>query len=157
MVTILFLVFNIFAKDVVARMYGDLDNALGVRVATEASLSQSGSADIAVNTLKQSAQNFFLGSGPGTFNYDYIKFKPAQINQDNVGWQLTFFSAVSEFTNRAATTGLLGIIALLLIIVAWTIEGFRMLTSEENEVGLPLAVFAGWLGVAVAMFYYPST
>jgi len=65
MVTILFLVFNIFAKDVVARMYGDLDNALGVRVATEASLSQSGSADIAVNTLKQSAQNFFLGSGPG--------------------------------------------------------------------------------------------
>jgi len=155
MVTILFLVFNIFAKDVVARMYGDLDNALGVRVATEASLSQSGSADIAVNTLKQSAQNFFLGSGPGTFNYDYIKFKPAQINQDNVGWQLTFFSAVSEFTNRAATTGLLGIIALLLIIVAWTIEGFRMLTSEENEVGLPLAVFAGWLGVAVAMFYYP--
>lgn len=155
LVTLLFLVFNISAKNVVGRMYADMSNALGIRAATEASLSQSASADIAVSTLKQSAQNFFLGSGPGTFNYDYIKFKPEKINQDNMGWQLTFFSAVSEFINRVATTGLLGIIALLLIIVAWTIEGFRMLTDEETEVGLPLAIFAGWLGVVVAMFYYP--
>jgi len=91
MITILFLVFNIFAKNVVARMYSNLYNVLGVKVATEASLSQVASADIAVDTLKQSTQGFLLGSGPGTFNYDYIKFKPAQINQDNMGWQLTFF------------------------------------------------------------------
>jgi len=136
-------------------MYSNLYNVLGVKVATEASLSQVASADIAVDTLKQSTQGFLLGSGPGTFNYDYIKFKPAQINQDNMGWQLTFFSAASEFINRVATTGLLGIIALLLIIVAWTVEGFRLLTEEENEVGLPLAIFAGWLGTVVAMFCYP--
>jgi len=35
------------------------------------------------------------------------------------------------------------------------VEGFRLLTEEENEVGLPLAIFAGWLGTVVAMFCYP--
>jgi len=155
MITLLFLVFNVFAKPMVAKVYGDVGTAVGISGAREAMLQQATSADIAVDVLKQSAQTFLLGSGPGTFNYDYVKFRPDQINQDDIGWQLAFFSGSSEFLNRIATTGLLGIIALLLIIVAWTIEGFRMLTDEENEVGLPLAIFAGWMATVVALFFYP--
>jgi len=155
LVTILFLVFNVFAKPMVAKTYGEVGASVGVSAAREAVLQQPTSADIAVSTLKQSAQHFLLGSGPGTFNYDYVKFKPEKINRDDIGWQLTFQAASSEFLNRVATTGLLGIIALLLIVVAWTIEGFRMLTEEDNEVGLPLAIFAGWVATVVALFWYP--
>lgn len=155
LVTLVFLVFNTFAKPMVSQMYDNIGTKLGIQAIPEASLHQQASIDVAINVLKQSAQTFLLGSGPGTFNYDYMKFKPEKINQDNLGWNLVFLNGTSEFINRIATTGLLGVIALLLIVVFWTIEGFRMLTREDGEVGLSLAVFAGWLAVVAALFYYP--
>jgi len=154
-VAFLFLVFNIFAKDVVAGMYGSSMQALKVKAATEISLQQGTAVDIAVSVLKQSTQSFFLGSGPGTFIYDYIKYKPQSMSQDNFAWNITFFSGASEIINRIATTGLLGMIALLLIVAMWTVESFRTLTGEEEEESLPLAVFSGWLAIIAAMFFYP--
>jgi tetratricopeptide (TPR) repeat protein len=154
-VAFLFLVFNIFAKDMMAGIYGSSMNALHIKTASEVTLQQRTAADISINTLKQSAQTFFLGSGPGTFVYDYIKFKPQSLSQDNFAWNITFYAGASEIINRVATTGLLGIIALMLIIVMWTAESFRTLTGEEGDEGLPLAIFAGWLAIVAAMFYYP--
>jgi cytochrome c-type biogenesis protein CcmH/NrfG len=77
------------------------------------------------------------------------------MSQDNFAWNVTFFAGASEIINRIATTGLLGIVALFLIIAAWTAESFRTLTGEDEDEGLPLAIFGGWLAVVVAMFYYP--
>jgi len=118
-------------------------------------LRQANSAGVAVETLKQSPREFFLGSGPGTFGYDYVKFRPKQIAQDNLGWNLTFFSGTSEFINRIATTGVLGGFFFLLLILVWVVEAFRVLVREEEKTFLPLAVFSGWLAIAVAAFYYP--
>jgi tetratricopeptide (TPR) repeat protein len=152
--SVMFIVFNVFAKDMVAEIYRSAgSNANGQTM--EAALRQQTSADISVSVLKQSSQAFFLGSGPGTFVYDYVKYKPQSANQDNIAWNLTFFSGSSEFINRIATTGLLGIIAFLLIIGLWTFEGFRVLTSEEEDASLPLAIFGGWVAIVVAAFYYP--
>jgi len=155
-IALLFLVFNIFAKDMVAGVYGSSAKALKVSSSAEVALSQRAAADIAVDVLKQSSQAFFLGSGPGTFVYDYVKFKPQAMSQDNVAWNITFYSGASEIINRIATTGLLGIVALLLIVALWTAQAFRTLTGEDDEdEGLSLAVFGGWLAVAAAMFFYP--
>ena len=154
-IAFLFLFSNIFAKDMVEKVYGSSMKALNIKTATEVSLQQRTAADISISVLKQSAQTFFLGSGPGTFVYDYVKHKPQSLSQDNFAWNVTFYAGASEIMNRIATTGLLGIIALLLIISMWTVECFRTLTAGEEDEGLPLAIFVGWLAIVAAMFYYP--
>jgi tetratricopeptide (TPR) repeat protein len=154
-IAFLFLVFNIFAKDMMGGIYGSSMKALNVKTATEVSLQQRASAAISISVLKQSAQTFFLGSGPGTFVYDYVKYKPQSLSQDNYAWNIAFYAGASEVMNRIATTGLLGIISLLLIVAMWTVECFRTLTAGEEDEGLPLAIFVGWLAIIAAMFYYP--
>lgn len=154
-VSVLFLIFNVFARPVVSGVYENLGAALKVQVVNEITLRQSAAIDVAVGVLKQSPQNLLIGSGPGTFAYGYVKFKPAAANWDNLGWNLVF-GAPSEMINRAATLGALGFLILLAIIIAWAIEGFRALAKEEGGGGyLPLAVFSGWLAVAAALFYSP--
>ncbi len=154
-VSVLFLVFNIFAKPMISGIYDSFFGKIGFQAVAEIGLAPQSAAKIAVSVLKQSPQYFFLGSGPGTFIYDFIKFKPQELARDNFAWNLTFFSANSEIVNRVATTGALGASALILIIIFWTGRAFRFLTEEkENEV-LPLAVFSGWLAVVAAMFLYP--
>lgn len=152
---VLLIAFNTFAKPIVLQISENSNNFFNRQIGTEIVLRHTVSAAIAVETLKQSPREFFIGSGPGTFSYNYVKFKPRQIAQDELGWNLTFFSGSSEFINRAATTGVLGLLLFLVIILAWTIEGFRALTREEKEPLLPLAVFSGWLAIAVAVFFYP--
>jgi hypothetical protein len=39
--------------------------------------------------------------------------------------------------------------------LVWVVEAFRVLVREEEKTFLPLAVFSGWLAIAVAAFYYP--
>jgi tetratricopeptide (TPR) repeat protein len=154
-VAFLFLVFNVFAKDMMVGVYGSSMKSLDVSNTPEISLQQPTAANIAISVLKQSSQFFFLGSGPGTFVYDYVKYKPLSLSQDNYAWNITFLAGASEIINRIATTGLLGIIALLLIVAMWTVESFRKLTGEEEDEGLPLAIFGGWLAIVAVMFYYP--
>lgn len=151
----LFIVFNAFAKPIVAQISENFRNAAKIQTAVEISLRHSVSAGIAVEVLKRSPREFFIGSGPGTFGYDYVKFKPKQISQDGVGWNLTFFSASSEFINRAATVGALGAVLLLIVVLVWIAKGFGALIGEREQVALPLAMFGGWLGIAVAVFCYP--
>ena len=154
-VAVLFLVFNIFAKPMMAGAYSSVFRVLNISVAPEIGLQPIVAAGIAVDVLKQSPQHFFLGSGPGTFAYDFVKFKPQELNRDDFAWNRIFFAGSSEIINRVATIGVLGIVVLLLIIAAWTVRAFRNLTEEkENEI-LPLAVFSGWLAVVAAMFFYP--
>lgn len=154
-VAILFLVFNIFAKPMMSGVYNSTLGFLNVQSASEIQLAPEASTKIAINVLKQSPQYFFLGSGPGTFVYDFVRFKPQELTRDDFGRNLTFFAGSSEITNRIATTGVLGITALILMIIFWTAQAFRFLTEEENDEILPLAVFSGWLAVVVAMFFYP--
>jgi len=154
-VALLFLVFNIFAKEMVLGVYRSSLGVLNAQIAPEVALDQRAAADIALDVLKQSSQSFFLGSGPGTFVYDFVKYKPEKLSQDDLGWNITFFTGASEIINRVATTGLLGVIALLLIVAMWTAEIFRALTDEKQDKILPLAIFCGWLATVVAMFFYP--
>jgi len=151
LVSVSFAVFNIFARE---RMYESVSASQDSKV-VEAVLRQEVAIDITLSVLRQSFPSFFFGSGPGTFAYDYVRFKPQFANQDSVSWNLTFFSGSSEVINRAATTGLLGVAVFLLMIGAWTVAGFRALTGEKEESALPLAVFSGWTAIVVASFCYP--
>lgn len=57
-----------------------------------------------------------LGSGPGTFVYDYDRFHSAAVNQ-TVFWNAKFAHGFSFLSTEVATLGTLGVLALLFFII----------------------------------------
>lgn len=82
----------------------------------EVSLSSGVSWDLAVSTLTDSARNFLFGSGPGTFIFDFSKYRPADFN-NNFAWNIRFRSPWSGALEWLMTTGLFGSLALLLTVL----------------------------------------
>jgi len=127
----------------------------------EVSPSQTATFSIAGQTLKESPSNLLLGSGQGTFVYDYAKFKSETINQ-TAFWGIRFSSGGSEVLDKLATTGILGLISFLGILIVFLLLGFKTLVKnvsirKEMFIGtLGLGIFASWLAVAISFFLYPA-
>lgn len=63
------------------------------------------------------AQGFFFGSGFGTYVTDFTRFKQAAFNQNPALWSLTFFRSSSFVLEILATTGFLGLGALIFLVI----------------------------------------
>ncbi|MDP3882664.1 MAG: tetratricopeptide repeat protein [Candidatus Staskawiczbacteria bacterium] len=114
--------------------------------AVEVFLNQSASFDIALNTLKEKP---ILGSGPGTFVYDFSKFKKVEFNQ-SVLWNVRFDRAGSKALTLLATTGILGLIAFLVLIGIVLFYAVKFLLDKglehtEGEGGYKYMVTTGIL------------
>ena len=154
-VAIVFASVNFFAGDIVSGGYTAIYKQIGVIAQpSEVYLSQSSSSLIAYDAMRQSAKSFFLGTGPGTFIYDFTRFKPAAISQNNYFWNVEFTSGSSEAINFAATKGILGLLAILALIGFISYRGFKMMTDENDGSDVALALFAGWLALVASFFLY---
>ncbi len=76
----------------------------------ELSISQRTGLNIAVEALKGDLA--IIGSGPGTFIYDFSKFKSADFNQTQF-WNVRFGEGSSKILTLAPTVGILGVLAFL--------------------------------------------
>ena len=119
----------------------------------EVSPSHQATWEIAVQTLKDSPLVSLVGSGPGTFVYNYSRFKSEVLNQTNF-WATRFNTGASEILDKLATLGILGLVSFLAILVGIVLVAIKSLKGEEKTLGL--GIFAGWLGVVVAFFFYPA-
>lgn len=72
-------------------------------------LSQGAGFNIGLQSLKEKP---IFGSGPGTFAYDFAKFKSPDFSKSSL-WNITFNKSSSKVLNSLATTGLFGFLALL--------------------------------------------
>ncbi len=88
-------------------------------------LTYKTSYDISLKTLKASP---VFGSGPGTFSYDFLKYRDASLN-NGVLWNINFDSASSRVLVDAATTGILGLLALLVLMVVPLVGGIKNLVA----------------------------
>ena len=78
-------------------------------------------------------KNILLGSGPATFGYDYLKFKPKELNLDiflgaqkiSDFWKIRFNTASSPLLTYLATLGILAVILLLLFSVNLIRKSFK--------------------------------
>jgi tetratricopeptide (TPR) repeat protein len=95
--------------------------------ANEVFLSQKASLNISLQAIKERP---IFGSGPGTFFYDFSKFKDANFSQSSI-WNLTFSQATSKILNDLASIGILGLIALLALIAMPIFYGTKFLFSER--------------------------
>lgn len=60
---------------------------------------------------------FLFGSGPGTYLTDFTRFKPDAYNLDPNLWAFTFFRSSTYALETLATTGILGILAFLFLVL----------------------------------------
>ena len=107
------------------------------------------------NTLEE---NIFLGSGPNTFLYDWMKFKPLDVNTTPF-WAVRFNSGIAFLPSLVATTGLAGVIALALLILSFLWYALRsMFTQTEKSEGsfMTLSLMTVLYLLLAEMFYTPG-
>ncbi|MBI2054438.1 MAG: tetratricopeptide repeat protein [Candidatus Staskawiczbacteria bacterium] len=133
------------------------------KMPVEIFLNQRATFDIAVKSIKESP---ILGSGPGTFVYNFSKYKDASFNQGSF-WNIVFNRGSSKALNIAATTGILGAISFLLLIGAVLFYGAKFIllqkhgrqtTAEEKSFNiLALGVLAAFMVQTIGYFLYNSS
>lgn len=125
---------------------------LSQRMGGEIYLTQKTSVEIGLKTLKESP---VLGSGPGTFSYDFLKHKPKEINSF-----LFFGSAGSKVLTLFSTIGVFGVFAFLTLIgfVVFLLikELFFNNKAKEDYLALILGLFASTVSLLVFYFIYGS-
>ncbi len=128
------------------------------QIPSEVSLAYREEIDIAKETLLKSPA---LGTGPGTFVYNYSKFKSTDINQ-TIFWNIRFERGASEILDKFIATGILGILSLFFILGAFFWLGFNHLreaiisAKSDSDWLLGLGIFSGFTGVVLSYFLYPS-
>jgi len=105
-------------------------------------------------------KDFLLGSGPNTFLYDWLRFKPQVINS-TIFWNTRFLSGIGHLPSMLATTGILGGVALLAFLVLLLFYGSKTLSYSfyENDL-LQALLTVSFLGSiylwAFVLFYSPG-
>jgi len=101
------------------------------QVSKEPRLSYEASFNIASQSLKESGKNFLFGSGIGTFAIDFSLYKEANFNTTSQ-WQTRFDKAGSHLVELLATTGILGLLSYLGIIVWFLFASLFFLKGKKN-------------------------
>lgn len=116
--------------------------------------SMKASAEITLKTLRESP---FLGSGPGTFIFDYAKHRAEVVNSTPF-WNIRFDRASSRFLTSLATTGLIGTLSWLLVALFLLVSaGRKLFKADEETWHLLIGVFSAWALLLVSKFLYSST
>ncbi|MBI4134938.1 MAG: tetratricopeptide repeat protein [Candidatus Sungbacteria bacterium] len=114
-------------------------------IPAEISPSYQATVDIARKTLTDS---LWLGSGPGTFGMDYSLYRDPSINQTNF-WGVRFNSGAAFLPTALATTGVLGVLFLLLLSLTAVFSFLRQVAREGTHdailLGGTAAVVFGFL------------
>lgn len=139
---------------------------LQTQVPAEVALGYKPSWNIAYKTALSGVKEFMLGSGVGTFNVDFSKFRSADFNNDAWAWSLRFSQPFSTLFAIFAETGVLGVLAFIFILLyvlghilsLWfkdKTEHFLEKFSVEGEFDKIdfFLVVAAWLVLTVAMAF----
>lgn len=91
--------------------------------------SWSGTFDIIKNSLKAAP---FLGSGPGTFVYNWLNYRPQAINLTQF-WSARFNYGVGFVPSLFATSGILSILLWLCFFVLLILQFLKVLVNNDDE------------------------
>lgn len=108
-----------------------------------------------------------FGSGLETFAYSYFQFRPAEHNLVSE-WDFLYNKAHNEFLNYLSTTGIVGFVSYMSIIITfiyWAIRKLFVNSKTEENSFLVLALLCGYLAyliqnlfgfsvVIIAIFFY---
>lgn len=118
----------------------------------EVSPSATASWSIAKNVLSEAP---IFGSGPGTWIYDYAKYRSPAVNLSQF-WTVRFERGLTTFFTLIAMTGLVGIAMWLILLISAIATSAVHLVKEKDDDAWQayLTIFAGWATMAFIAFLY---
>jgi len=119
---------------------------------SEVSPSMTHSWQIARDTLRDHP---LTGSGPGTWIYDYSKYRVTTVNLSPF-WTYRFERGLSSFFTLIGMVGLVGISLWLILVLSAIVKSAMHLVGERNDDRWQayLTVFVGWATVTFTAFLY---
>jgi len=116
-------------------------------------LSQTESWAVGFKGAIDNVKTGFLGSGLGTFHYDFAKFKSESFN-DNLLWQIRFDRPGTNMAEILGTMGFLGLLSWLILIGFFLMISYLFLQKNQSGVPLLMAFLACF---AAQFFFYQNT
>jgi len=119
---------------------------------TEKNLRQPGGDTMAIrkavwegtiNLITSNPKNLLIGTGPGTFAYTFLPFRPLALNRTSE-WDLLYNKAHNELLNITAEQGLLGLISYSAFIISVLIRGIKY-----RKTRLVSGFVGGWVGLHI--------
>ncbi len=109
--------------------------------------------DIAKETWREHSS--LVGSGPGTYIFDYAKYRPVDVNQ-TVFWNTRFDRGHSYFLTLLSTLGVLGGVLFLLFLLGIFAGGLRVLMREREHPiwKMHFVLVSSWATLTVSAFLY---
>ncbi len=78
---------------------------------------------------KSVEENPLLGSGPATFVYDWMRFKPLAVNE-SIFWATRFSNAIAFVPSLLASSGIAGFVAFMFLALSFVYYGARALVNS---------------------------
>lgn len=128
----------VFKPTVVAKIVGTALETGGTESGAIRKIVWKGAVNIWLGNVK----NFMIGAGPETFAQAYYQYRPAEHNNTSE-WELLYNKAHNEFLNQLATTGILGFVAYILLLMIM-LKTFGL----KN-----IALLAGWITISITNFW----
>ena len=104
--------------------------------ALERSLTQSESWSVASKAATSNFKDALIGTGPGTYYYDYGKYKPAIMSEGNL-WSVISNRSGNQVSEILATMGFLGFLSFLLVLATFFLVNFlskdKRTRSKQNR------------------------
>ncbi|MDO8619668.1 MAG: tetratricopeptide repeat protein [Candidatus Daviesbacteria bacterium] len=115
-------------------------------------LNQSQSLTIGAKAATGNVKNLFLGSGIGTFYYDFSRFKTTSFNQSAL-WAIRFDRPGNHIAEVLGTMGVLGILSYLFLIGLFLMAAYFVL--EKSKQNMPYAMM--FLALLISQFVFYQT
>jgi tetratricopeptide (TPR) repeat protein len=127
-----------------------------VAIPVVVSPSINASFSIAEQTLRESPLRLLFGSGNGSFDLDYAKYRPVEVNNTPF-WNVRFDRAQMHPLTLLATTGVLGLGTWVIFVLTVAALGLGriMRGRQETEWKVNYALLAGWLSLFVLHILSP--
>ncbi len=134
-----------------------LQTPLRLQLPVSVSPTYSASWNITQAALGSNSGNMLFGTGPGTYENDYLAFKPATVNGSQF-WSLRFDRAKSSFLTTLASFGIIGA-ALWLALMIWIAAkaiGRLIFERDHEEWKMTYVIFVGWAVMLLSHLLYSS-
>jgi len=126
------IIFCILAT-IVMGSYGYRFNTFLSLVPPEVAPSLTTSVSIATRTLQANPQTFLFGSGPNTYAFDYVRFRPLEVNLSSFG-DIDLQASYSLWLTLLPIVGVVGSLGLLAVCLILLGRGISFFLKKSDDV-----------------------
>ncbi|HBR80726.1 MAG: hypothetical protein UX09_C0049G0002 [Candidatus Uhrbacteria bacterium GW2011_GWE2_45_35] len=124
-------------------------------ISVPAEVSPNTAASLEIAKQSMTGKSFWFGTGPGTYVFDYAKFRPLEVNQTDF-WNTRFDRGSSELLTMLPTKGFLPTAVLIFFALTLTITLAKKYFQHQEKQWQAFILIPAWLSSLFAFTVYPA-